>query len=103
MGPASLPARAGQGRADRVGQAAVRVAGHQRHAGQAARGQVTEERQPPGAVLASGDVQAQDLRYPSAFTAVASSAWTFTVRPASRTFSSSASAARNVYGPASSG
>ena len=33
-------------------------------AGQAAGGQVPEERQPPGAVLSAGDLQAQDLPVP---------------------------------------
>ena len=36
-------------------------------------------------------------RCPSAFTPVASRAWTFTTRPPSRTFSTRASAATNVY------
>jgi hypothetical protein len=61
MGPASLPAGAGQGRCDGGDQAGVGVGGDQLHAGQAAGGQAAEERQPPGAVLAGGDVQAQDL------------------------------------------
>ena len=51
MGAAPLPAGAGQRRADRLGQAAVGIGGDQRDAGQAAGGQVAEERQPPGAVL----------------------------------------------------
>ena len=42
-------------------------------------------------------------RCPSALTPVAISACTLTTRPASRTLSTSASAARNRYGPASSG
>src|SRR5664279_1958105 len=40
------------------------------------------------------------FRQPSAFTPTASTAWTFTVRPTSRTFGTSTSAARNVSGPA---
>jgi hypothetical protein len=42
-------------------------------------------------------------RYPSALIPVATSALTFTTRPPSRTFSTSASAATNVYGPPSRG
>jgi hypothetical protein len=61
VGAAPLPGRAGHGGADRLGQAAVGVGGDQGDAGQAAGGQVTEERQPPGAVFGGGDVQAQDL------------------------------------------
>jgi hypothetical protein len=37
-------------------------------AGQAAGGHATQERQPPRAVLAGSDVQAQDLALPSALT-----------------------------------
>jgi hypothetical protein len=47
--------------ADGLGQAKMRVGGDQRDAGRAAGGQVAEERQPPGTVLAGGHVQAQDL------------------------------------------
>jgi hypothetical protein len=65
VGAAALPDRSGQGRADRLGQAAVRIGGHQRHAGQATCGEVTEETQPPRAVLGAGDVQAQDLAIPA--------------------------------------
>ena len=64
MGAAALPARAGQGRADRRDQAAVRVGGDQPDAGQAAGDQVAEERQPAGAVLGGGDLQAEDLAVP---------------------------------------
>jgi hypothetical protein len=42
----------------------VRVADHELDAGQAARDQPAQERQPPGAVLGAGDVQAQDLPVP---------------------------------------
>ena len=58
----------------------VAIGGDQLHAGQAAGGQAAQERQPPGAVLGGGDVQAQDLRSPPAFTPVAIRACTFTVR-----------------------
>ena len=64
MSAASLPGSTRQGRADRLDQAAVRVGGDQRDAGQAAGGQVPEEPQPPGAVLGSGDLQAEDLPVP---------------------------------------
>jgi hypothetical protein len=64
MGPAPLPRRAGHGRSDGLGQAAVHVGGDQGHAGQAAGGQLAEERQPPGAVLSGGDLQAEDLPVP---------------------------------------
>jgi hypothetical protein len=64
VGAAPLPAGARQGRADRLGQAAVGVGGDQRHAGQAAGGQVAEERQPAGAVLGGGDLQPEDLPVP---------------------------------------
>ena len=66
MGPAPLPAGAGQGRADGLDQAAVRVGGDELDSGQAAGGQVPEEPQPPGAVLGAGDLQAQDLPVPVA-------------------------------------
>jgi hypothetical protein len=39
----------------------VAVGGDQGHAGQAAGDQAAQERQPPGAVLGGGDVDAQDL------------------------------------------
>jgi hypothetical protein len=42
-------------------------------------------------------------RCPSAFTPVATIAWMLTTRPPSRTLSTRASAATNVYGPASRG
>jgi hypothetical protein len=64
MGPAPLPAGAGQGRADRGHELAVRVGGDQLDAGQAAGGQVPEEPRPPRAVLGGGDLQAQDLPVP---------------------------------------
>jgi hypothetical protein len=49
MGAAALPRGAGERGADRLDQAAVRVGGHQPDAGEAAGGQVAEERQPAGA------------------------------------------------------
>src|SRR5215831_3447464 len=61
VGPAPLPARAGQRGGDRGDQPGVGVGGDQDHAGQAAGDQAAEERQPPGAVLAAGDLQAEDL------------------------------------------
>ena len=61
MGAASLPSGAGESGADRLHQAAVRVGGHQPDSGEAAGGQVAEERQPAGAVLGGGHVQAEDL------------------------------------------
>ena len=64
MGAAPLPRGTGQRRADRLGQPAVGVGGDQGDTGQAAGGQIPEERQPPGAVLGAGDVQAQDLPVP---------------------------------------
>src|SRR6266516_4737535 len=57
--PAALPGCAVQYRGDRVNQAGVGVAGDELDAGQAA-----QERQPAGAVLAGGDVQAKDLPVP---------------------------------------
>ena len=64
MGAAPLPGRAGQGRADRGDQPGVGVGGDQRDPGQAAGDQVAEERQPAGAVLGGGDVEAEDLAVP---------------------------------------
>ena len=61
MRPASLPARARQGGGDRGDQPGVRVGGDQHYPGQAAGDQAAEERQPPGAVLGGGDVEAEDL------------------------------------------
>jgi hypothetical protein len=46
MGAASLPSGAGESGADRLDQAAVGVEGHQPDTGEAAGGQVAEERQP---------------------------------------------------------
>ena len=66
MRPAPLPAGAGQGGPDGVDQPAVRVAGDQGDAGEAAGGQVAEEGQPAGAVLGAGDLQAEDLPVPVA-------------------------------------
>ena len=60
MGSAALPCRAGQHRGDRVAQPLVAVGGDQLHAGQAA-GDQAAERQPPGAVLGGGDVDAGNL------------------------------------------
>jgi len=77
MGAAALPARAGQGRADRDHQAGVRVGSDELNAGQAAGGEVAEERQPAGPVLTGGGLQARISRCPSALTPAASSAWTF--------------------------
>ncbi|MBB6547063.1 hypothetical protein HD593_001858 [Nonomuraea rubra] len=61
MGAAALPARARQGGADRLDQAAVRVGDDQLHPGQAAGDQAAQERQPTGAVLGRGDLQAEHL------------------------------------------
>jgi hypothetical protein len=61
---APLPGSSGQGGADRLNEAAVGVGGDELDAGQAAGGQVPEERQPPRAVLSLGDLQAQDLPVP---------------------------------------
>jgi Transposase, Mutator family len=47
--------------ADLLGQ---RVDPHERYAGQAAGGHAAQERQPPGAILAGGDVDAGDLPAP---------------------------------------
>jgi hypothetical protein len=44
----------------------VGVGGDQPHPGQAAGGQVPEEREPAGAVLSAGDLQTQDLPVPVA-------------------------------------
>src|SRR3712207_6034137 len=105
--PASLPGGAGQRGADGLDQAAVRIGGDQLDPGQAARGQIPQERQPAGAVLGGGDLHAPLIsrisRCPSPFTPVATRVCTLTTRPPSRTLSTSASAATNVYGPASSG
>jgi collagen type II alpha len=60
----AAPGRAGQRRADRVDQAAVRVAGDELDSGQAASDEVAEEAQPAGAVLGAGDLQAEDLAVP---------------------------------------
>ena len=61
---APLPGGPGQGGGDGVHQPGVVVAGHQLHAGQAAGGQAAQERQPARAVLAGGDVDAEDLPAP---------------------------------------
>jgi hypothetical protein len=64
VGAAALPSRARQGRGDRGDQTGVSIAGHQLHPGQAAGGQVAEEPQPAGTVLAGGDLDAEDLAVP---------------------------------------
>ena len=61
MGAAPLPIGAGKGSADRLDQPAVGVGGDQADAGEAAGDQVAEERQPAGAVLGGGHLQAEDL------------------------------------------
>jgi hypothetical protein len=58
---APLPSGAGQGSADRLDQAAVGVGGDQADAGEAAGNQVSEEREPAGAVLSAAHLQAEDL------------------------------------------
>ena len=87
----------GQCRADRGHRAGVRVAGDQRYPGQAASRQGPPERQPARPVFGGGDVDAQDLAAPSALTPTAIRACTLTTRPPSRTLSTRASAATNVY------
>ena len=64
MGAAPLPRRAGQDRADRVDQAAVRIRGHQLHSGQATGDQGAQERHPARAVLAAGDIDPEAGREP---------------------------------------
>jgi hypothetical protein len=60
-GAAALPTRAGQGRADSLDQAGVAVGGDQPDAGKAVGEEAAQERQPAGAVLTAGHVQAQHL------------------------------------------
>ncbi len=100
VGAAALPGGAGQSRTQRRHQAAVGVGGHQADPGQAADGQVAEERQPAGAVLGVLMRRVTSIprisRCPSAFTPVAVNTCTLTTRPPSRTFIVNASAARNV-------
>ena len=98
-----MPAGAGQGRADGLGEAAMGVAGDPGDAVQAAGGQVPEEPQPPGAALGGADLPAADL--PVALGVHAGREHRVDVDgPAgSRTFRTRASAARNVEGPASRG
>ena len=61
MGAAALPGRTGQRGADRGHQPGVGIGGDELDPGQAAGGQVAEEREPAGAVLAGGDLHPQDL------------------------------------------
>ena len=70
---------------DGVDQSAVGVAGDPLHPGQASGGEIPQKRQPAGAVLAGGDLHAEDLPVSAALTPVASRACTITVRPPSRT------------------
>jgi hypothetical protein len=79
------------------------VGGDQVDAAKAAGDQATQERQPAGAVLTAGHVQAEDLTLAVGVDPTASSACTRTVRPSSRTFSVKASSQTKVDGPASSG
>lgn len=60
-GAAALPRDAGQHGSDRGHESGVGVGDGEVDAGQAAGGQRAQERQPAGAVLAGGDVQAEDL------------------------------------------
>ena len=71
MRPAALPRGARQHRADRVHQPGVVVAGHQVDPGEAAGDQAAQEREPAGAVLGAGDVQAEDSRWPPTLTPMA--------------------------------
>jgi hypothetical protein len=64
VGAAALPGRTGQGRPDRGDQPGVGIGGDQLDPGQAAGGEAAEEGQPASAVLAAGDVQAEDLPVP---------------------------------------
>jgi hypothetical protein len=64
VGAAALPRGPAQGRADRGHKSGVSIRGDELDPGQAAGDQVAEERQPAGAVLAGGDVQAEDLAVP---------------------------------------
>jgi hypothetical protein len=65
------------------------VGGYQRDAGQAAGHQVTEERQPAGAVLGRADLQAEDLPEALGVDPGGDQACTFTVGPLCRTLSTS--------------
>ena len=64
MGAAALPAGAGQRGADRRDQAGVGIGDDQLDPGQAASDQPAQQRQPAGAILAGGDVEAEDLPVP---------------------------------------
>ncbi len=106
MGAAALPGRTGQRGGDRLHQPGMGIGGDQCDPGQAAGDQVAEESQPPRTGLASGDLDAEDLAVPvgvDAGNVVATKTATLPTRPPSRTFIVNASAATNVYGPASSG
>jgi hypothetical protein len=59
MRAAALPASTGQRGRDRVDEAGMRVRADQPHAGEAARDQTADERQPGGAVLGGDDVEAE--------------------------------------------
>jgi hypothetical protein len=103
VGAAALPAGAGQRGADRRDQAGVGIGDDQLDPGQAASDQPAQQRQPAGAILAGGDVEAEDLPVPVGVDPVAMSACTFTTRASSRTLTLSASTQQKVYGPVSSG
>ncbi len=64
MGSTPLPGRSGQGRADRRHEAGVGVGGHEFDPGQSTGGEVTEEAEPAGPVLAAGRLDPQDFPVP---------------------------------------
>ena len=81
MGAAALPGRSGQVRGDGLDQTRVGVRGDQPDPSQASGNQVGEELVPRCSALASGYLQAQDLRCPSALTPVAVRTTALTTRP----------------------
>jgi hypothetical protein len=81
----------------------VSVGGHEGDADQAAGGQVAEERQPPGAGLGGGDLQAWNLPLALGVHARRDHGVDADGPAGLPTLMTRASATTNVYGPASSG
>jgi hypothetical protein len=81
----------------------VRVRADQAYAGEAARDQAADEREPGRSVFGGDESRPSDSRKPSRLTPTACTTQTLTVRPTSRHLITSASNVTYAYGAPSSG